>query len=1293
MIAFVFGILFGIFAAIAVAYFILFNPLGTPSYSITFSDQFQPLRIAPELSRFLRSNDGGSGSKSESCFSLSLILHFLYQEYKDTRRFRRWFHKRLQLELNDLTTRSAAGRLIQDVRIRDLCVGSQFPVISNVRVESYAMCADKEGFECLNLLIDVNYDGGFQASVDVSMLFGRFAQLSVKVTHLSGKARLTLTREPFTHWTFAFVEMPKLDFKIESQWQGKPLKHVIPLITQQFRRIVHRKHVWPNYKIRYRPFFPNPLLMPTAPIGAFNHIDSVGGLEVTVLKCSRLNASLASLDHSEVYCTLTIEQRPFLHSSSPNSVHCVTVLLNFTRYGLADPLGLTFSKSVAELGLRAVQVSAVQAGSSAEKSGFKIGDTILAVNNVPIQNERQAAKFLCGTVGELNVLVERNLSEFNASQNELFGVDPEDVLVKHGVDDEGYLMIGGADMMKNAVQSPKLPNEESLDTETTKISRKRSQSTSKIGCTKLLDEQLDSVESGGSDIHYSHSVLSGSAPAALRIPVRTPTVLRVSSDRFATSEHSETISSEIRKAKSEAELSESRSCNLKAGKSGSDSNPPHSQNASASPTSSKDDAELSSLLTVQLGMPASTSFGILHSDIGPQSSIDRSAESDALTLHEETFKDKERPPSRRERIQARAAEMAAAGKARVSDLWYRKKDVSPQVEVAAEAVLGEEPTEGAFLNAEPVHKVNSSSERTEKKRISSKEKIKGSRQTSSPGKESSSDKSEPPQDAATNGDKVMHSRSTRHLQLCENVLWGQSLHFVLDKKSSRYLNVTIHSCSKIRKDEPQPGEVDASINEQSRPVMLGYTSIFVPQIIDDCQLTLSNCHQEVFTLRPPLSPIPKRGMPSCIEETSRHPGFDARLCYGDILLGFRYFPDGLPQGVGLNPELDVSTDDELESEDSASLREVEETGNAPVASSFAAPQLLGHNFQPVTLKSGAPVCAVCHGKVWFKSATRCTRCIMVCHNKCVQKVGSAKLICTPNEEFDDTNFEVLDSNVLSSLDGPSFLDDTVGTMGSAAEVLSASTVQVVDVCSGMDEHPQTRRRRIAEKLSEKLSTTWSRMGRKKPIRADEHLEAQQTLEPIQSALNEAALHRPIVSVESIIPDVFAELEISGALCNMKYQPGNAYNEEMINAAKDVGKNIFVDMEHSARKIKINEQVDRIQCAINKTTAERLNALEEWKGTSVTESSEFSALDDRLQALAVLMLHYCAALQDCIDREEGQQESSSNIESISSAMQFALKSNLGIVDTSNPRSDGVLVSDFPNVNLENAELTTKNANSL
>ncbi|VDM97176.1 unnamed protein product [Thelazia callipaeda] len=344
MLEFLWGIVVGAVLVLSIIYVWLFNPFGNIPVRTAFVEQFQPHRLPDELKHFLNAVDDESQTPQwESCFNLSLVLHFLFQEHKDTRRLRRWIHKQLQLELNDLTTRNAAGRLIEDIRIRDLSIGSKSPVIKAVCVENYEVSSD-EDFKTLKLLVDVDYTGGFQSSVDVSMLFGRFAQLSIKLTRLSGKVRLKLTREPFTHWAFSFVDMPVLDFQVDSQWQGKQVKHLIPFITQQLRRMVQRKHVWPSYKIRYRPFFPNPLYQPSPSSSAFEYIKVTGVLEVTVLRCTRLNTALVRDENSKIFCVLSVDQRPLMQNANRSSTRCVTLLINFTRHGNNESVGMTFSK-------------------------------------------------------------------------------------------------------------------------------------------------------------------------------------------------------------------------------------------------------------------------------------------------------------------------------------------------------------------------------------------------------------------------------------------------------------------------------------------------------------------------------------------------------------------------------------------------------------------------------------------------------------------------------------------------------------------------------------------------------------------------------------------------------------------------------------------------------------------------------------------------------------------------------------------------------------------------------------
>lgn len=56
-------------------------------------------------------------------------------------------------------------------------------------------------------MLDLTYSGRFQLAVDVEMVFGKSAYLSVVLTKLQGTARLQFTRQPYTHWSFAFMEV------------------------------------------------------------------------------------------------------------------------------------------------------------------------------------------------------------------------------------------------------------------------------------------------------------------------------------------------------------------------------------------------------------------------------------------------------------------------------------------------------------------------------------------------------------------------------------------------------------------------------------------------------------------------------------------------------------------------------------------------------------------------------------------------------------------------------------------------------------------------------------------------------------------------------------------------------------------------------------------------------------------------------------------------------------------------------------------------------------------------------
>uniref|UniRef100_A0A8R1TUH1 PDZ domain-containing protein 8 n=1 Tax=Onchocerca volvulus TaxID=6282 RepID=A0A8R1TUH1_ONCVO len=1025
MLGFLWGVVFGAILMLLVIYVLLFNPFGEISSHPALFEQFQPLRLPEKLKQFL--NEGRT-FEWESCYNLSLILHFLFQEHKDSRRLRRWIHKKLQLELSDLTTRNTAGRLIQDIRVRDLSIGCKSPVIKSVCVEDYELSQDE----------------------------------SFKLSRLSGKIRLKLTREPFTHWVFAFVDMPTLEFQIDSQWQGKQVKHLIPIITQKFRHMIQRKHVWPNYKIRYRPLFPNPLYQPSPSIGAFEYIKTTGLLEVTVLRCTRLNTALVNNGNSEVFCVVSVDHRPLMQDASRSSTRCITILLNFSRHGISESIGLTFSKLISNTGVRSVQVSTVESSSSAERCGFKAGDVVLAVNNVPVTSERQLSKLLSGTSSELSVLVDRMIYEESNTSFSTLNNDGDD-----------SASLGDFDEIS-------VP--ENFENVRNKSSQQRSRSATGINSNVASNDFTTNILKD-SKMHpcTNDMLIDFSELSEHSVPIKKA---QTKTERdFIIKKHIR-----IRRVRSEAEITKSGCLN--------------SQKLKPLFTTSLENLPYYAHKEIKRMQTNMTEDCIMASAVNKENSGSICSLNTGISA-ENYSKDFLQSPSRRQRFQARAAEMAAAGKARMSDFWYRHKDNGSGAEIALDALSQHDVDLMLLHTSLPTSGL-------ERRKRSPLIKTKKSVILQNDGRDDTHDLSK----------ALPKTVTTKSLAMNEDVLWDQSLYFELSADICKYLNVTVQARPLTIKAADVTISQDSQIEKDSSQ-MLGYTSIYIPQVLDDCQLTLSNCHQELFTLRPPFcSPARRKLTPKAAEE-SRRAGFDERLCYGDILLSFRYFPSGLP------------TDENRSSVENG--EGVKNNAEISRMNGFEASSETRHNFETILLR-GAAICAVCRGKVWLKMASHCTSCLLVCHNKCLPKVETA---CSQLPPIDDSVHE--NDHMATELSLPS---------------------------SKSEERLLPRRRRIAVRVSEKLSSTWKSVGRKRAYFHASKENKKETTEQktpiIQVRTDE------VMPVEKAIPDVFSMLELSENLSQMMYQPGNAYNEQMINAAKVAGKDMFCELDPIKRKAKINE---------------------------------------------------------------------------------------------------------------------------
>lgn len=140
--------------------------------------------------------------------------------------------------------------------MRDLNLGTQFPTIKGLEVADSVINCDTGLLETLDLSLDLHYSGNFQLSIDVKMLLGKTAYLSLQVKRITGKARLQFTRIPYTHWSLSFYNEPIMELEVQSQFQGRQLQpQIVSLIIGQIRRAIRRKHTLPRYKMRYKPFF------------------------------------------------------------------------------------------------------------------------------------------------------------------------------------------------------------------------------------------------------------------------------------------------------------------------------------------------------------------------------------------------------------------------------------------------------------------------------------------------------------------------------------------------------------------------------------------------------------------------------------------------------------------------------------------------------------------------------------------------------------------------------------------------------------------------------------------------------------------------------------------------------------------------------------------------------------------------------------------------------------------------------------------------------------------------------
>ncbi len=108
-----------------------------------------------------------------------------------------------------------------------------------------------------------------------------------------------------------------MSLDVESQFNGKNLAKLTSLIKNQIKKSIKRKHTLPRYKVRYKPFFQQPISHDGKnEVFVHNSRVTVGKLDVEVLDCSRLTVLPIS---SQLYCNISIDSLPWSEVMPKNS--------------------------------------------------------------------------------------------------------------------------------------------------------------------------------------------------------------------------------------------------------------------------------------------------------------------------------------------------------------------------------------------------------------------------------------------------------------------------------------------------------------------------------------------------------------------------------------------------------------------------------------------------------------------------------------------------------------------------------------------------------------------------------------------------------------------------------------------------------------------------------------------------------------------------------------------------------------------------------------------------------------
>lgn len=236
------------------------------------------------------------------------------------------------------------------------------------------------------------------------------------------------------------MDDPVILFEVKSQFEGRPMPQLTSIIVNQFKKVIKRKHTLPNYKIRFKPFFPFQVLPPDEyedrDLCIQDFLLPEGRLKVTLIECTRLLMFGSYERETNVHCTMELSSNVWEEKSRSSIKTAELVKGNLQSVGLT--LRLVQSK---EEDAGHVVIETVTPNSPAAAADLQRGDRLLAIGSVKITSTVQVLKLIRQAGDRVLVFYERPVgyNQHGSALQDGFGQLEDTAFLTQPEDDQASL--------------------------------------------------------------------------------------------------------------------------------------------------------------------------------------------------------------------------------------------------------------------------------------------------------------------------------------------------------------------------------------------------------------------------------------------------------------------------------------------------------------------------------------------------------------------------------------------------------------------------------------------------------------------------------------------------------------------------------------------------------------------------------------------------------------------------------------------------------------------------------------